>query len=351
LGSRPRILAVGTANPPHRYAQKELAKRYRVSDPRITALFEAGHIQHRYLYLPEADENGAPVESQGELLHKHLRGALEIGPMAIERALSGTDVGPADVDFLCCITTTGFLSPGLSAHLIHRLGFRPSCERVDVVGMGCNAGLNGLNPVSCWARANPGRNALMVCVEVCSAAYVFDNTMRTGIVNALFGDGAAVALVRADDADGARFAPEILGFSSHMITEALLGMRYDWDDESGKFSFFLDRDIPYILGLHVCTPVRALLSRFGLRRRDVRHWIVHSGGKKVIDAVKYNLGLTAHDVRHTVSVLRDYGNISSGSFLFSFQRLMDEGRVRRGDFGVMMTMGPGSQIETALIRW
>ena len=63
------------------------------------------------------------------------------------------------------------------------------------------------------------------------------------------------------------------------------------------------------------------------------------------------IGITEHDVRHTHSVLRDFGNLSSGSFLFSYQRLLQEGRVKRGDYGVMMTMGPGSTIETALLRW
>jgi predicted naringenin-chalcone synthase len=78
---------------------------------------------------------------------------------------------------------------------------------------------------------------------------------------------------------------------------------------------------------------------------------VHSGGKKVIDAVRVNIGLTRHEVRHTVEVLRDYGNLSSGSFLFSYDRLLREQVARAGDYGVLMTMGPGSTIETALIQW
>jgi 3,5-dihydroxyphenylacetyl-CoA synthase len=78
---------------------------------------------------------------------------------------------------------------------------------------------------------------------------------------------------------------------------------------------------------------------------------VHSGGKKVIDAVRVNLGLTRYDPRHTTGVLRDYGNLSSGSFLFSYQRLREEGVAAPGEYGVLMTMGPGSTIETALVRW
>jgi alkylresorcinol/alkylpyrone synthase/polyketide synthase Type III len=217
--------------------------------------------------------------------------------------------------------------------------------------MGCNAGLNGLNPVVNWAMANPGKNALMVCMEVCSAAYVFDGTMRTAIVNSLFGDGAAALLVRSAPSDDRAFAPRVLGFNSHIIPDAIGAMRYDWDDDAGKFSFFLDRDIPYVVGANAERPLRRLLDTFGLKRRHVSHWIVHSGGKKVVDAIKYNVGLSDWDVRHTHSVLRDYGNLSSGSFLFSYQRLLEEGRVRRGDYAVMMTMGPGYTVETALLRW
>lgn len=351
LDSRPRILSVGTANPPERYRQEDLLDRYQVDDPRLRSLFTSSHIKTRHLYLPPAGPNGSPVETQGELLAKHLRGAMEIGPQAVNRCLEGTGLTVRDIDYLCCITTTGFLAPGLTAHLIKTMGFREDCSRADVVGMGCNAGLNGLNPVASWAMANPGKNALMVCIEVCSAAYVFDYSMRTAIVNSLFGDGSAAILVRASEKDERAFAPKILGFNSHIITPAIGAMRYDWDEEQHKFSFYLDRDIPYVVGANAEKPLGRLLDTHGLKRRHISHWLVHSGGKKVVDAIKYNIGISEHDVRHTHSVLRDYGNLSSGSFLFSYQRLLQEGRVKRGDYGVMMTMGPGSTIETALIRW
>ncbi|MFH1464891.1 MAG: 3,5-dihydroxyphenylacetyl-CoA synthase DpgA [Pseudomonadota bacterium] len=348
---KPRIISVGTANPATWYSQREVIERYGVADPRIQSLFTSGHIDGRSLILPPPSPEGVPLETQGQLLAKHLAGAKDFGARAVHGALEQAGLTPGDVDYLVGVTTTGFMAPGLSAHLVQHLGMRPDCARLDVVGMGCNAGLNGLNPTATWARAHPGKNALMACIEVCSAAYVFDNTMRTAVVNSLFGDGAAAIVVRADPADDVRFAPEILDFESHIIVPALRAMRYDWDDTAHKFSFFLAPDIPYFIGEHAETPVDALLARHGLRRRHVAHWVVHSGGKKVIDAMMYNLGLTAHDVRHTVSVLRDHGNLSSGSFLFSLQRLHAEHVVERGDYGVFITMGPGTSIETALVRW
>lgn len=351
LQNRPRLLSVGTANPPERYTQDEILDRYRAANPDVRALFRASHIEHRYLFLPPVDEAGRPVESQAELLAKHRRGALYMASRAIPAALEPLGLRAADVDYLCVISSTGFMLPGLTAMFIRHLGFRTDCHRADIVGMGCNAGLNGLNPVASWAAANPGRVALMVCCEVNSALYIYDDTVETGVVNSLFGDGCAAVVVRADASDEARFAPTVLGFQSHIIPETWEAMSYHWSEEHGKFSFHLDRDVPYVLGTHAAVPVGALLARFGLKRRNISHWLVHSGGKKVIDAIKYTVGITEHDVRHTAGVLRDYGNLGSGSFLFSFKRLLEEGRVRRGDHGVMMTMGPGSTIETALIRW
>jgi predicted naringenin-chalcone synthase len=327
-----------------------------INDAKVRSIFANSAIERRHLTVP-ARADGSPVdEPQGFLLRKHKRLAVDMAARAVRAALAEAGVRPADVDLLCCVTSTGFLTPGISALLIAELGLDPGCHRLDVVGMGCNAGLNTLNTTAAWAKANPGRVAVMVCTEACSAAYVVDSTLRTAVVNSLFGDGAAAVVLTAPAGSGTGSAvawpgPRILSFASRIITAAGDAMRYDWDDEQHKFSFFLDPDIPYVVGANAGPVVDRLLTRAGLRRSDIAHWLVHSGGKKVIDAVRVNLGLTRHDVRHTTGVLRDYGNVSSGSFLFSYERLLREGVVEAGDRGVLMTMGPGSTIETALVQW
>ncbi|OKI23890.1 stilbene synthase [Nocardiopsis sp. TSRI0078] len=313
-------------------------------------MFLNGGIERRSLTLPPMTPGeGFTEETQGDLLRKHLESGIEIGGESVRRCLEGIGATASDIEYLCCVSSTGFITPGFSARLIAELGIPVSASRIDVVGMGCNAGLNALNAVTGWSRANPGALAIMVCIEVCSAAYVFDGTMRTSVVNSLFGDGAA-AIALGSGRDGAE-GPGVLDFASEIIPSAAEAMRYDWDDSQGKFSFHLDPDIPYVVGSHAREPVGRLLNRAGLRRSDITHWIVHSGGKKVIDALRVNLGLTRHDLRHTTGVLRDQGNLSSGAFLFSYQRLLAEENFRTGDYGVMMTMGPGSTVETALLRW
>lgn len=356
---RPRIAGVGTATAGKSYAQRELLDIFRITDPRIRSIFLNSAIERRYLSLPAALDDGTPApETQGELLAKHRTLAVDMGARAIDAALANAGACIADISHLCCVTTTGFLTPGLSALLIRELGIAPRCSRVDVVGMGCNAGLNALGVTAAWSAAHPRQLAVMLCVEACSAAYVFDSTMRTAVVNSLFGDGAAAIALTGDDlgrsldpAKAAPAGPRILSFASHIITDAVGAMRYDWDDAQGKFSFYLDPDIPYVVGAHAGLVIDRLLTETGLRRSDISHWLVHSGGKKVIDAIRVNLGLTRHDVRHTIGVLSDYGNLSSGSFLFSYERLLRERVTEPGDYGVLMTMGPGSTIETALVQW
>lgn len=348
-----RIVGVGTSVPETSYTQQQILDIFRIEDPKIQSVFMNSAIDRRYLTLPAETPSGRAMETQGQLLAKHREQGVEMAVRALQACLKDAEADLTDVAHLCCVSSTGLLTPGFTALLIKELGLPQETSRLDVVGMGCNAGLNALNSVNGWASTHAGKLAVMICVEACSAAYVFDGTMRSSVVNSLFGDGAAAIAVTAvtGEEQAARTGPEILKFASRIIPEAVDAMRYDWDESHGKFSFFLDREVPYVVGANVEDVIGRLLVGTDVRRADVKHWIIHSGGKKVIDSVMINLGLTRHDVRHTTSILRDYGNVSSGSFLFSLERLLDEGRVEPGDYGVLMTMGPGSTIETALVRY
>nr|VFK19236.1 MAG: alkylresorcinol/alkylpyrone synthase [Candidatus Kentron sp. LFY] len=278
----------------------------------------------------------------GRVAGKTPAGCLGNRSSAIDKALEKVALTPRDIDYICVVTTTGLLCPSLTAHYIKRLDMRPDIQRIDIVGMGCNAGLNGMQPVANFCALHPDAVGLLLCVEVCSAMYVMDDTLNTAVVNSLFGDGAAAAVISAKHAWSASDGPNILGFPSHIIPEAIEAMRLDFRDN--KYAFQLDPKIPYYLGLNFRIPVDNLLGRFGRKRRDIDHWVVHSGGRKVIDALKYSLNITKKDVRHTTDILENFGNVSSASFLFAHERLLEEGITISGDSIVMITMGPGLRL-------
>src|SRR5437762_4661164 len=173
-----QITAVGTAVPPDSYSQQDILDLYRIEDAGVRSLFHNSAIGRRHLSLPPRGAGGIPrSETQGELLHRHVVSGVNMGRHAVEACLKRAGATPADVGYLCCVSSSGFITPGFSALLIKELGLPYGCARLDVVGMGCNAGLNALSAADGWAANNPGRLAVMVCIEVCSAAYVFDGTM------------------------------------------------------------------------------------------------------------------------------------------------------------------------------
>lgn len=220
---------------------------------------------------------------------------------------------------------------------------------MDLVGMGCNAAINGLQAASAVAQSKPGANGLLVCIEICSAAYTINQNLSTAVVNSLFGDGAAAIVIRSDAKDSWQQGPSVLDFEPHVMSESIGAMRYNL--EGSRLSFHLERDIPYVIGRNSHIPVDDLLARNGLDRKDIKHWVLHSGGKKVIDAIVDNLQLPEDAVRHTRSILRRLGNVSSGAVIFALNELFKEGIAKQGDYGVLMAMGPGASIETSLLKW
>lgn len=342
------MYGIGTAVPEHWFSQSDAVKRLNISDQRLAGIFLNSGIAGRYLDLPSVEDSWtASAESSGALVDRHRRTGVALAAEAIGKACLDAGVALESLDYVCCVTSTGFLVPGLSALLCASLDLRSDISRADIVGMGCNAGLNGLNSTVNWSECNPGSLGVLVCVEVCSAAYVFDNTIRTTVVNSLFGDGAAAAVVSTDLSPGSAYG-EFQAFSSSIRTDSIDAMRFEWDEVAQRNSFFLDPSVPYVVGSAAQAVVSSILRKVSLTQGEIDSWVIHSGGKKVIDSVRVNLGLSPWDLRHTISILRDYGNLSSGSFLFSLERLIEE--PGHCDESVMLiTMGPGSTIESAIL--
>src|SRR5690349_17632762 len=115
----PRILGVGTANPATVYTQQDVLDRYRIDDKRIRSLFLNSHIDQRHLILPPDDDSGMPAsERQGQLLQKHRTEGIAMAARALRSCLEQAGAELDDIRYLCCVSSTGFLTPGLSALLI-----------------------------------------------------------------------------------------------------------------------------------------------------------------------------------------------------------------------------------------
>ena len=79
--------------------------------------------------------------------------------------------------------------------------------------------------------------------------------------------------------------------------------------------------------------------------------MAHPGGRKVIDNVQKQMGLTEEQLRHSKTVMRNYGNMSSPTVMFVLDEVVRNGNPQAGDWGVMIALGPGMAAETALLKW
>lgn len=349
MRSSPRIIALGTANPPNRYSQREI---YDIStrfypmyrDRRIEQIFMSSDIEYRHLALDK--ETFVPFETADELHARFSENAVKVAAEAIRRCLERGRLAIHEIDYIVAVTCTGYLCPGLSALLMKDLGMRTNLQRADLVGMGCAGALPGLQRGYDFVMAYPDRKALVVTVEICSACYYVDDSLETVVGNAICADGAAAVVVANQDAPG---APAIARFGTLLEPSYIDTVGFQF--RSGLLRIVLSKDIRDNAGGLAENLIQQMLQEEGVTREDVRHWIIHSGGRKVIDSIKKVSGLTEEQLKHSRCVLRNFGNMSSPTVLFVLDEVLANDPPQKGDIGVMLAMGPGLAIEGAVLRW
>ena len=338
----PKIAAVATATPPHRFTQAQLLSLAGYRDEERSGFFRRSDIEGRYLWIDPATFR--PNESVDELSDRFRAGALELGESAARRALAGAGWEPRGVDFIATTTCTGRLTPSLDARLIGRLGCRSDIQRVHVGDTGCASAMVALQQASNYVTAYPGRRALVVAVEICSAAYFLDDRLESAVAHAIFADGAGALAVTTDGPGPSLVAQRTIFRSEHLDA---MGFEYP----GGRPRVILSKDVRRIGAVMMGEMAAILMSAQGLKREDIRHWVLHSAGRRVIDRARTLLELSEEQVGHSRSVLRRYGNMSSATILFVLDETLREESPVPGDWGLMIGLGPGFAAEGALLRW
>jgi polyketide synthase Type III len=341
----PFIHAIGVANPPHRFTQDETFQMAGYTSPRILEIFRNCDIDYRHFYIKPGQKRD---ETPGELHERYLQGAIDTGCHAIAVALRSAQLAAADIDLLVVCTSTGYVCPDLASRLVGHMGFRPGVQRAAIVGLGCAAAVPALQRACDFVQAHPGRIAVLLGVEICSACYFVDNTMDTVIGNAICSDGAAAFIVRAGPARNER-RPAVLDFESFVDSQHLDKVGFEHRD--GKLRIVLANEVRHLAGPMIERAIDALLERNGVSRSRVRFWIAHPGGRKVIECVQQHLGLTDEQLRFSRTVMRNYGNMSSPTVMFVLDEVIRNGDPKPADLGVMVALGPGMAAEAVLMTW
>jgi len=344
--STPKIVAVATATPPHRFDQATVLRMAGYPDAQRVGFFANSQIEGRYLYFDPAifRQDETPQESVDQLNDRFRRGALELSAEATRKVIAQAGWAAEDVDFIATTTCTGRLCPSLDAHLVSLLGFRTDVQRAHVGDTGCAAAMVALQQAWNHLRAFPRHRAVVVAVELCSAAYYLDDRLESAVAHAIFADGAG-ALALSCDGDG----PAIVEHRTLFRPEHLSAMGFEYP--GGRPRVVLSKEVRRIGGGMMRDMAEILMATHGLKKEDVAHFVLHSAGRRVIEQAKTLLELTDAQIAHSRHVLRVFGNMSSATIIFVLEEALRSGAPQPGDWGLMIALGPGFAAEGALLRW
>ena len=341
----PRIVSIGTANPPLRLTQEQSFHAAGYKSERIRKIFLNSDIDYRHFYL-EGGPNRA--ETSDQLNDRYRRGAMRVGCLATMDCMTAARLTAQAVDFLAVCTCTGYVCPDVGSLLIAHMGFRDNVQRASMAGLGCAGAVPTLQRAVDFVRVNPGSKALILAVEICSACYFIDNTLETAVGNAICADGAAAFLLAGGDQAG-RLYPQVVDFETFLDPAQIA--RVGLDHRDGKLRIVLGAEVQHLAGPMIETALARLLGRHGLSTADIRFWVMHPGGRRVIDNVQKHFGMTDDQLRFSRTVLRNYGNMSSPTVMFVLHEVVRNGDPQPGDLGAMIALGPGMAAEVALLRW
>ncbi|MEW6741540.1 MAG: 3-oxoacyl-[acyl-carrier-protein] synthase III C-terminal domain-containing protein [Planctomycetota bacterium] len=273
--------------------------------------------------------------------------AAELATRATEECLARAGLEPRDVDYVISTSCTGFMIPSVEAVVAERLGMRPDLRRLPITEHGCAAGVVGLTTAADYLVAHPQHKVLVLSVELPSVTFQPGDLREANIISsALFGDGAAAALLAGEAHSG---CPRIVAQRSARFANGLDLMGFDLRDSG--LHIVLSRKIPAVLQKEVPGLLHSFLAEHGLSLQDINHYLFHPGGRRIIEAFEETMQLPQGALDVTRSVLQRYGNLSSATVLVVLGEYLERGLARPGEIGLMVAFGPGFGAEMALVEW
>ncbi|MGA2857079.1 MAG: 3-oxoacyl-[acyl-carrier-protein] synthase III C-terminal domain-containing protein [Candidatus Sulfotelmatobacter sp.] len=348
-----KISSAASAFPEHYYSQKILLEKLqeywgdRLRNPQLLArLHRNVAVEGRYLALPT--EKYSDIATWGQANDIWIAVAQELGEQALCRALHYAGLDSSRLGALLFVSVTGIASPSIDALLINRMGLPANIRRTPVFGLGCVAGAAGIARAADYVRAYPSQAAAVVSVELCSLTLQRDDLSVANLISSgLFADGAAAAIVTGDEVEAN--GPTILASRSifYPDTEEMMG----WKVTEKGFRITLSPEVPALIRQNLGRDVDAFLADHGYQRSDVKSWVLHTGGPKVLEATADALDLRNGQLEASWNCLKKVGNLSSASVLVVLEDVMKNRRPEPGTLGLLAAMGPGFCSELVLLQW
>ena len=353
----PRIVGVATATPKHavsREALKKFAKTYFGDQESFAALepmFDEHHVENRYLTVSLDWFNSK--HSFVEINDLYVESALALAEKVTRDVMKHCAIEAQDFDLILFVSTTGLSTPRIDARLLNSIGLNPHIKRIPIWGLGCTGGAAALSRAYDYLQGYPEHRVLIVAVELCGLAFQMNAFSKLDIYSsALFGEGAAACVVVGDSVvciPSSIAQLEIIGSLATTYPDTLDAMT--WRVTGDGFRLSLAKRLPEIISRSVKEEIDAFLSAFSLTIDQLKYFVIHPGGVKLLEAYAQRLGVPIEQLNHSTSVLREYGNMSSVTVLFVLKRFLKESHHKSGELGLLGALGPGFSSELVLLRW
>ncbi len=337
-----RIPAIAVSDTEQTLSQAQVLERLGLAgDEFAERIFARSGVKRRHLNL-SADFLARTLQGRTQQIEQEL---LEHSIHAVEQL----QIEPAQVGTVLSASLYSLGCPTLAHRLVDHFEMDPATDKYHVTGVGCASGVPLMRLAAQALPEHPDKHVLIVAADSMSgllmSAAAEDPKAKT-VGSAIFGDGCAAALISSDPhADG----PLILASQVHQIGGTLSAVSLDVQADSSYLH--LARELPDLAGAGLPGVVGGFLRRHGLERADIDHWIVHPGGRRIIENVQSALELTDEDVETSWNALAEHGNIGTPSILYVLRDTIERYEPGPGERGMLVTIGPGVTAGMMLLGW
>lgn len=321
---------------PNVYAQCGVQTRHQVVGRALVDDLLAGTRYSGSPFLPGSP--GGPTTA--ERMAVYAREAPALALAAARKALDSCSIPKESITHIVTVSCTGFVAPGIDSSLMRALPLSADVQRTHIGFMGCHGAINGLRVAAAITSADPKAVVLLVAVELCSLHCYYGAEPAKVIANALFGDGAAAAIIT-----GTPTGTRILATGSHLMPDSEREMAWIIGDHG--FTMTMTKQIPRLINTHLRSWLEPWLEQQGHPSEEIDNWAVHPGGPKILDAVQEAMTLPHNALTTSREILSQYGNMSSPTVLFILHQLQQ--RSERG-VTLLLGFGPGLVAEAVLLQ-
>jgi predicted naringenin-chalcone synthase len=337
-----RVNDITVANPASSYTQEQMLELLGLADDDFAqTIFARCGVEQRHLEV-------TPDVLATTLQERTVQTEEQLLRLAIE-AIDRLELDPGQVGTVITATYYSLGGPTLAHKLLAHYGMDPATDKYHVVGVGCASAVPLFKLAAQSMRDHPGKHALVVAAESITGFLTTvdedDEQVKT-IGSSLFGDGCAAAVLTNGASTG---GPAILAARQHQIEDTLGTVHFRLD---GADSFMqIGRELPKLARRRLLELVTGFLADAGTELDAIDHWIVHPGGRGIIDGVQHGLGLSDDDVAISRDVLARFGNMGTPSSFYVLRETIARRAPQPGERGLVVTIGPGVTVGLMLLSW